>query len=243
MRTPATARRLRLRIERLFDYAKSKGLREGENPARWRGNLRDLLAKQDNSRRHHAAMPYSDVPQFLVEVSGKTGYGALALQLLILTATRSGEVLGARWSEFDFRTATWTIPAARMKSRREHRVPLSAAALDVLRQLQEVQRGHFLFPSHDASKHASKSLMEHVLKGLRRTETCHGMRSSFRDWAGEQTAFPREVIEVCLAHLVGNNTERAYARGDLLDRRRAVMEAWAAFLSHTEANVVPLRRA
>jgi integrase len=172
-----------------------------------------------------------------------SGYGALALQLLILTAARTGEIVRARWDEFDLDAKVWTIPAARMKARREHRVPLADPALDVLRELWEVRRGHFLFPSHDASRHASKMLMDHVVKRLGHRVTVHGFRSSFRDWASEQTSFPREVIEMSLAHVVGSTTERAYARSSLFERRRQLMGMWGNFCSKPlSAEIVPLRR-
>src|ERR1700722_3331129 len=242
--TPDTAKRLRLRIESTLDYAKAKGLRQGENPARWRGHLKNLLPKQTRQTVHHAAMAYRDVPQFLTTVRGISGYGALALQLLILTAARTGEIVGARWDEFDLAAKVWTIPAARMKARREHRVPLSDPALDILRELWEVRRSHFLFPSHDASRHASKMLMAHIIERHGTGQTVHGYRSAFRDWAGEQTSFPREVIEMSLAHVVGTAAERAYARSDLFERRRQLMEAWADFLTRPAgpANVVLMLR-
>ena len=240
---PESARRLRLRLEKLLDFAKARGLRDGENPARWRGHLANLLPKQSKIRQHFAAMPYSDLPQFLTEVRGKSGYGALALQLLVLTATRTAEVVGARWDEFDLEARLWSIPAARMKSRREHRVPLSGAALVVLRQLWEVRRGPYVFPSHDASRHAAETLMAHVVQRSGRRETVHGFRASFRTWASEQTAIPREVIEMALSHVVGSAVERAYARSDLFERRAQLMEMWAGYCtSKPAAKVIALQR-
>jgi integrase len=240
---PDGAARLRLRIENLLDWAKAKGYREGENPARWRGHLKHLLHKSNHTRTHYAAMPYQDVPAFLTEVRDIGGYGARALELLILTAARSNEVIGARWDEFDLPGKIWTIPAHRMKARREHRVPLSDAALKVLAELAEIRRGEYLVPSWPANRHASHGIIEHVVKrALSRDCTMHGFRSSFRDWASERTSVPREVIETALAHVVGNAAERAYARSDLFERRRHLMALWAEHCTGSTGKVIVLTR-
>jgi integrase len=235
------AQRLRLRIEKLLDWAKAKGLRQGENPARWRGHLANLLPKQNKLSRHYAAMPYQDVPTFLAEVRGKSGYGARGLELLILTATRSAEVIGATWDEFDLAAKVWAIPTARMKSRREHRIPLSDRAVEVLNELAAIRRGDYLLPSHAAGRHASHAVLDQVVKRLGRQCTVHGFRSSFADFATERTAAAFEVVELCLAHVVGNAVVQAYRRSDLFERRAVLMRQWASFCSTPTAdNVVTL---
>jgi integrase len=242
LRTPESALRLRLRLEGLLDYAKAREWRSGENPARWKGHLKNLLPRQNRQVEHFAAMPYGDLPKFLAKVRGREGYGALALALCILTATRTAEVIGARWEEFDFKAKVWTIPADRMKGRREHRIPLSTAALDVLRELGKVRRGHFLIPAPNASKHASKAVMDHVVKRAGERVTVHGFRSTFRDWAGEQTSFPSNVIEMALSHVIGSAVERAYARSDLFAKRHQLMQLWADHCTGAVGKVIPLRR-
>jgi integrase len=242
MTKPESAQRLRLRLERTLDWAKAKGLRQGENVARWRGHLINLLPKQNRIKQHYPAMPYQDVPEFLVRVQALDGYGAAGLRLLILTAVRSKEVIQARWDEFDLANRIWVVPAVRMKGKREHRVPLSDAAIDTLNELMAVRRGEFILPSHDANHHASHSILDHVLYGLGENVTVHGFRSSFRDWAAERSSCPREVIEMALSHVVGSAAERAYARSDLFERRAALMAQWGAFCTGAVGNVVALRR-
>jgi integrase len=226
-----TASRLRGRIEKVLDAAKAKGFREGENPARWRGHLDHLLPRPSKlSRGHHAAMLYEEVAGFIAELRKRESPTALALEFCILTAARSGEVLGARWSEIDLAKKIWAVPANRMKAGREHRVPLSGRAVSILRQLAELNTGEFVFPGRKPKKPLSDTAMKMVLRRMRvEGTTVHGFRSSFRDWAGNVTNFPREVTETALAHVIGDKAEQAYRRGDALDKRRKLMDAWAAY--------------
>ncbi len=246
-----TASRVRGRIERVLDAAKAKGFRTGENPARWRGHLNHLLPKRQKlARGHHAAMPYADVPAFVADVATRDAMAALALEFLILTAARSNEVLGARWSEFDLEGKVWTVPAERMKAGREHRVPLSARAVEIVNAAAERRVGAYVFPGPTKRNDADRALSSNSLRALlirmnAGENTPHGFRSSFRDWAGEASTFPREVAEAALAHTVGDQTERAYRRGDALEKRRKLMDAWAAFVGHGARtdNVSPMRPA
>ena len=243
---PETASRLRGRIERVLDAAKAQGLRSGDNPARWRGHLDQLLPKCPRlTRGHHAAMSYGDVPAFIGDLQSRRATAALALEFTILTAARSGEVLGARWDEFDLERAVWTVPAYRMKAGREHRVPLSTRALKIIKALHQADGGVFLFAGHKPGKPLSGMALEMVLRRMKRDDvTVHGFRSAFRDWAAECTHFTNEVCEAALAHTVTNKVEAAYRRGDLFEKRRRLMEAWAAFCSVRKAagKIVPMRR-
>jgi integrase len=242
---PESAARLCIRVERVLDWARAHGHRSGENPARWRGHLRGLLPRRIQARRHHPAMAFDELPAFMTALRGVDSLGARALQVTILTACRTSEVLGARWSEVNFDGRMWTIPAHRMKSRREHRVPLSGQALVVLRELHELRQSDFVFPGRTRSRPAAHVIMLRVLQQLgHKGITVHGFRSSFRDWAAERSNFPREVVEMALAHAVGDATERAYARSDLLERRRKLMDAWSNFCSKplVTGAVVPLQR-
>jgi integrase len=237
---------VRGRIERVLDAAKAKGLRSGENPARWRGHLNNLLPKRQKlPRGHHAAMPFADVPAFVADLRQREAVAALALEFTILTAGRSGEILGARWAEVDREAKVWTIPAERMKSGREHRVPLTARALEILDTVEKVRSSDFVFPGRRRGRPLSPMSMTLLLRRMNVTNaTVHGFRSAFRDWCGERTTFPREIAEAALAHVVGDPTERAYRRSDALEKRRKLMEAWAGFLSAPKANgtVVPLAK-
>ena len=229
-RTPETAERLRGRIESVLDAAKAKGLRSGENPARWRGHLDQLLPKRQRlSRGHHAALPFVELPAFMAALRGSNGLSARALELTILTAARSGEALGAEWDEFDLDAALWTIPPVRMKGGREHRVPLSAEAVAIIRGLEQSRRGRFLFPGPNAERPLSNMAMGMLLRRLKVDVTTHGFRSTFRDWASETTSFSHEVCGMALAHVIANKAEAAYRRGDLFEKRRLLMEAWASF--------------
>ena len=245
---PETASRLRGRIENVLDSAKAQGFRDGlENPARWKGHLKSILpARQRLTRGHHAALPYDDLPSLLTALRAKQATAALALELCILTATRSGEILNATWSEFDLSKGVWTIPAIRMKAGQEHRVPLTARALDILQSLHKLKLEHndHVFAGNAQGKPLSNMAMTMLLKRMGQTEiTVHGFRSTFRDWASEQTSFPHEVCEMALAHTIGNKAEAAYRRGDLFDKRRKLMDAWAAFCEpRAAANVVSLRK-
>jgi integrase len=213
-------------------------LRNGENPARWRGHLDKLLPKPKKlACGHHAAMPYSQLPAFLLRLRERPAIAAMALDFLILTAGRTGEVLGAQWREIDFAAKAWTIPGKRMKGGRERRVPLSRPALAILARLAEVKTGPFVFPGQRREKPLSNMCLEMVLRRMNVDGvTVHGFRSAFRDWAGDQTTFPREVCEAALAHIAGDATERAYRRGDALSKRRDLMEAWAEFCNPHRAN-------
>ena len=240
---PETARRVRMRLEKVLDAAKVRGLRSGENPARWKGHLDHLLPKHGKtSRGHHAAMPWTEVPAFLRVLEVREGITALALHFLILTACRTSEVLNARWSEIDFPDATWTIPAERMKARREHRVPLSDAAMVLLRKVRQ-KHEQFVFPGpSDFGPLSNMSLLMLLRRMGQDGITAHGMRSAFRDWAAECTHFASEVCEMALAHVIDNATEAAYRRGDLFEKRRKLMEAWAQYCDAKTSKVIPLRR-
>jgi integrase len=227
-----TASRLRGRIEAVLDWAAVRGYRKGDNPARWRGHLDKLLPPRDKVRRveHHPALPYDELFDFIVVLRGQEGIAARALEFLILTATRTGEVIGARWDEIDLREKIWIVPAARMKAGREHRVPLSAATVAILEEMKKIREGEFVFPGGKKGRPLSNMAMLAVLKRIGRSDlTAHGFRSSFRDWAAERTHFPGEVAEMALAHTVGDKVEAAYRRGDLFQKRRQLMEAWARF--------------
>jgi integrase len=244
---PETASRLRGRIEAVLDWATVRGYRKGENPARWRGHLDKLLPAPSKVRRveHHAALPYDELADFSLALRSQEGIAARALEFLILTAARTGEVIGARWDEVDLEEKIWVVPAARMKAGREHRVPLSAAAVAVLEEMKQIRESEFVFPGGKKGKPLSNMAMLAVLKRMDRGElTAHGFRSSFRDWAAERTHFPREVAEMALAHTVGDKVEAAYRRGDLFQKRRQIMEAWARFCvtTRSQAEVVTINR-
>jgi integrase len=226
-----TASRVRGRIEKVLDASKAKGFREGENPARWRGHLDHLLPKPSKlTRGHHPAMPYEEVAALVAKLRQREATAALALELCILTAARSGEILGMRWPEIDFEKKIWTVPAQRMKAGREHRVPLSPRAVAILRQLEKLKGGEFVFTGRARNKPLSNMAMEMVLRRMKiEGATVHGFRSSFRDWAGNVSHFPREVTETALAHVIGDKAEQAYRRSDALEKRRKLMEAWASY--------------
>jgi integrase len=225
---PETASRLRGRIERVLNAAKAKGYRTGENPAAWRGHLENLLPKRNIlSRGHHAAMPYSEVPAFIGELRHRPATAARALEFCILTAARSGETLAARWGEIDLDGKVWTVPPARTKAAREHRVPLSDRALAILREMEAGRTCEYIFPGQRAGRPLSGMAFEMLLRRAKSPYTAHGFRSSFRDWAGNETHFPRELAEHALAHVIGDKAEQAYRRDTALARRRDLMDAWA----------------
>jgi integrase len=227
-----TASRLRGRIESVLDWAKVRGYRTGENPARWKGHLDALLPARSKVQavEHHAALHYAEVGAFMQLLRDETGVGARALEFLILTAARTGEVIGALWGEFDLQENVWTVPAARMKSRREHRVPLSPAAVQVLTVMQAIRTGDFVFPGRKKDTPLSNMAMLQLLRRMKRADlTGHGFRSTFRDWSAECTAYPGEVAEAALAHIVGDKVEAAYRRGDLFEKRRRMMIDWAKY--------------
>ena len=234
---PETASRLRGRIERVLDFAKARGWRSGEDPALWRGHLRNILpARNRLSIRHQPAMPYEEVPFLMNRLDGSQAIAARALQFLVLTAGRSGEVYGARWTEIDQGRGVWVIPPARMKAGREHRVPLSRQALSIISRLHDFQgASDFVFPGQKPERDLSSSAMDMLLRRMDLgAYTVHGFRSAFRDWAGDETSFPREIAELALAHRVGDATERAYRRADAIERRRMLMQAWADFCCNLE---------
>jgi integrase len=238
-----TASRLRGRMELVLDFATTKGWRAGDNPARWRGHLKSILpARTKLSRGHHAAMNYQEVPAFMERLSELQAMAARALEFTILNAARTSEVLNATWDEIDLDNGLWTIPAHRMKAAEEHVIPLSKAALGILRPLSEAQLSQYVFPGQKSGKPLSSMAMEMLLRRMKvRNATVHGFRSSFRDWCGDETSFPREVAEAALAHKVGSEVERAYRRGKAIEKRRQLMEVWASYCCETkEKNVVPL---
>ncbi len=227
-----TASRLRGRIEKVLDFARAQGMRSGPNPAMWRGHLSAILPKPEKlSRGHHPAMPFADVPAFVARLRERQAMAALALEFTILTAARTGETLGATWAEIDLQTAVWTIPGRRMKAGIEHRVPLCGRALNLLETCADSRTGDIVFPGQRHGRPLSNMSMEMLLRRMGEQKvTTHGFRSSFRDWAGERTDYSREIAEAALAHQIGNETERAYRRGDALEKRRALMSAWDRFL-------------
>jgi integrase len=243
---PETAGRVRGRIEAVLEWAKALRFREGENPARWRGHLSNLLPAKSKVHkvRHHPALPYSEIGTFMADLRTRQGSAAAALEFLILTAARTEEVIGACRSEIDFAAQIWTVSAERMKADRDHRVPLSRAAMKALERVKD--DGRFLFPGLKAGKRLSNAAMDAVLERMgykSRPASVHGLRSTFRDWAAERTNFPRELPEAALAHTLEDKTEASYQRGDRLEKRRKMMEAWAAFCAKPAATgqVVPLR--
>jgi len=239
---PETASRLRGRIERTLDFAKARGMRSGENPARWRGHLDALLPKPAKlTRGHHKAMEFEKLPAFIKQLRSGDGIAATALEFAILTAARSGEVLGARWSEIDLEERVWKVPAHRMKGGREHRVPLGDRSVEILKKMQSIRCSDFVFAGTKPNQPLSVMALEMVLRRMKVEVTVHGFRSTFSDWAGETTPFPREVAEAALAHLVGDQTERAYRRGDALAKRRQLMDAWERHCAgQSSATVVEL---
>lgn len=230
-----TASRLRGRLEAILDWATVRRYRSGDNPARWKGHLDMLLPARSKiaKAKHFAALPWRDMKPFMAELRQQNGVGALALQFTILTAARSGEVRGMTWGEVDLNHGLWVVPAERMKAGKEHRVPLSNAALALLRQMKEVRLADtdIVFPSVRDHKPLSDMTLTAVLRRMQRTDvTVHGFRSTFRDWAAEATHYPQEMAEMALAHIVGNKVEAAYRRGDMLEKRREMMDEWAAFI-------------
>jgi integrase len=230
---PETASRVRGRIEAVLDWAKVRGYRTGENPARWRGHLDHLLPARTKVRKveHHAALSYREIGAFIAALREREALAARALEFAILTAARTSEVINARWDEIDLQAKVWTVPADRMKAGRVHRVPLSDSAVGILERMQLVRQNEYIFPGE---RRASMSNMAFLML-MRRMDhpdlTAHGFRSTFRTWAAECTRYPREIAEAALAHVVGHATEQAYQRGDMFEKRRKVMDAWAAYCS------------
>ncbi|WP_454721851.1 MULTISPECIES: tyrosine-type recombinase/integrase [Cupriavidus] len=229
-----TASRIRGRIESVLDWATVRGYRTGENPARLKGHLDTLLPKRSRVQKvkHHPALPYAELGAFTKTLRQETGIAARALEFLILTATRTNEVIGATWNEVNLDEGIWTIPPERMKMRKEHRVPLSSQAIAIIKEQQATQQEDYIFPGARYGKPLSNMAMLQLLERMERTDiTVHGFRSTFRDWAGETTNYPREVCEAALAHGIKDKAEAAYARGDLFVKRATMMQHWAEFAS------------
>ena len=242
---PETASRLRGRIENILDAAKARDFRTDQNPAQWRGHLKTLLpARQRFTRGHHAALPYDDLPAFMADLRARKSTAALAMELAILTASRSGEVLNAQWQEFDLDKGIWTVPAIRMKAGHEHRIPLTARAVDFLKAMTRLHDNDHVFPGAAKGRPLSGMAMTMQLRRMKRGDiTVHGFRSTFRDWASEQTSFPHETCEHALAHRISDKAEAAYRRGDQFEKRRKLMEAWDVCCEpRTTANIVPMRK-
>jgi integrase len=248
---PDTANRVRGRIESILDFAKARGYRDSENPARWRGHLDKLLPAPSKIRQveHHAALPYAELAEFLTRLREQEGIAARALEFAILTAARTGEVIGARWSEINLREKTWTVPAARMKAHREHRVPLSPRALAILDEMQAARQDKadeaFVFPGRKSKTPLSNMAFLMLLRRMGRSDlTAHGFRATFKTWASERTSFQNEIVEASLAHVIGGKVEQAYLRGDLFEKRRRLMDAWARFCeqSNSAGKIIPISR-
>ena len=239
-----TAGRVRGRIEAVLDWAKARGLREGQNPAQWRGHLDHLLPARSKVRRvqHHPALPYAEAPAFMGSLRARSGITPRALEFVILTASRTGEALGARFDEIDVEGALWTVPAERMKSAREHRVTLSPRAIAIVQEMEAIRLNEYVFPGMKQGRSLSDMALLMLLRELRPGITTHGFRSTFKDWASEATTFPDHVSEAALAHVSADKVRAAYARSDLLDKRRKLMEAWASFCGRKAGDVVQLRR-
>ncbi|MHC3431710.1 tyrosine-type recombinase/integrase [Delftia lacustris] len=227
-----TATRLRGRIEQVLDWARVRGFREGENPARWRGHLDKLLPAPTKIAKvvHHKALPIDAMPGFMAQLRQRKGLSARALEFLVLTAARSGEVRGATWQEIDMEAAVWTVPAERMKAQKEHRVPLSPQALALLAGMPRLEGNDLVFPAPRGGQ-LSDMTLTNLMRRMELDAVPHGMRSTFRDWAAERTHFPREVAEMALAHTIGNAVEAAYRRGDLFTKRAEMMTAWGISLN------------
>jgi integrase len=235
---PETASRVRGRIESVLDWATARGYRTGDNPARLRGHIENLVAKMSKRRRvqHHPALPFDQLGEFIAALRLQVGTAAKALEFLILTAARTGEVIGARASEFDLDAAVWIVPAERMKAGKEHRVPLSPRAVAIIREIEKTHKGDYVFPGGKEGKPLSNMAMLELLKRMERGDlTVHGFRSTFRDWASERTNYKREVCEMALAHTVSDQVEASYRRGDLFDKRRKLMLEWARHCENTKS--------
>jgi integrase len=246
--TTETMSRVRGRIESVLDWATVRGYRSGDNPARWKGHIAEVLPARDKiaKREHHRALPFTEVARFIADLRKRIGVAAKALEFTILTAARTGEVIGAKWNEIDSTEKMWTVPAGRTKGEREHRVPLSKRALEILAQVPHEEGNDHIFIGPIAGAGFGDSAMTSVLKRMGHGDiTVHGFRSTFRDWAAERTNTPNHVVEMALAHAIGDKTEAAYRRGDLLAKRKVLMETWANYCAKTtngERVVVPLKK-
>lgn len=241
---PETAQRLRGRIELILDAAKSKGHRDGENPARWRGHLAHLLPKRQKlTRGHHRSLPYEQIPEFMKALRAETCIMARLVEFAILTGARSNEVRGCSWDELDLAKSVWTVPPSRMKAKREHRVPLCNRALEIIEELARVREGNLVFPSPRGNKYSDMAAGQLLKRmGYGQQATLHGFRASFRTWASDTTAFPHDICEAALAHVIRDQTVAAYQRGDLLERRRKLMVAWENYCQRGD-NVVHIAQA
>jgi integrase len=243
-----TAGRLRGRLENILDWAAVQGFRAVENPARWKGHLDNLLASPGKvqKRNHFKALSYSEINALILALRANGSVSAKALEFLILTAARTGEIIGAKWDEIDFDNQLWIVPADRMKAGREHRIPLSSRAFEIVKQMQALKTNDAIFPGRSKGGFLSNAAMDKLLQQtLGIDATVHGMRSTFRDWASERTAYPPEVCEMALAHTIRNQAEAAYRRGDLIEKRRNLMEDWLKFCNTaTDASgeVIPFKR-
>jgi len=242
---PDTAGRVRGRIEAVLSWATVREYRTGDNPARWRGHLDNVLPKRSKVRplKHHEALPYVELPEFMAELREQKFISAHALEFTILTAARTSEAIGAEWSEFDVAGKIWTVPGVRMKSAREYRVPLSPRALEILCALP--REGKFVFPGTKADKPLSNMAMLELVRGMKGNGlTVHGFRSTFRDWAADRTSYANHVVEMALAHTVKDAVEKAYRRGDLFEKRARLMDEWASYCTspeYTADNITPIR--
>jgi integrase len=238
---PETAVQVRGRIELVLDWARVRGFRSGENVATWRGHLAHLLPKRSRVARvrHHPALPYKELPAFMALLRQSSKPASICFQLLILTACRTAEAVLARWTEIDLDARVWTIPAERTKALRNHRIPLSDAAIDLLKRLPRINE--YVFPGPHTAR-MNLAALRLLLRQMGRPDiTPHGMRSTFRDWAGNETHFPRELAEAALAHMIGDKAEQAYRRDDALERRRQLMQQWAIYCAGKGAEIIPLR--
>jgi len=241
-----TASRVRGRIEKVLDWARINDYRHGENPARWKGFLDNLLPRRAKvaAVKHHSALPFGQLPAFMRDLREEASVAARAFEFCILTATRTSETLRMQWDEIDEAASLWTIPAQRMKAGRDHRVPLSKRALAILTEMRQIRMSDYVFPGGKARRPLSGMVFAMKLRRLKRTDiTAHGFRSTFRDWAAEQTDFPNEVVEMALAHTISNKVEAAYRRGDLFEKRRQLAEAWAAYCLRQPSGEVQIYQA
>jgi len=241
LKKPETARRVRQRIKTVFDWAKAAGFRSGDNPVE---GISEVLPKQPNTQVHHTALPYAEIPAFIkaLRKTDASKAAQLAFEFLILSATRTNELINATWNEIDLKNKTWTIPSSRMKTKREYRIPLSRRCIEILKEVRKLSKNSlYVFPNPLTDKPLSNMVFLMLLRLMKQDITTHGFRSSFRDWASERTNIPRDVCEAALAHSLKDKTEAAYKRTDLFDKRRELMESWAAFATRTQADVITLR--
>jgi len=241
LKKPETARRVRQRIKTVFDWAKAAGFRSGDNPV---DGISKVLPKQPNTQVHHTALPYAEIPTFIkaLRKTDASKTALLAFEFLVLTATRTNEIINARWDEIDLRSKTWTIPSSRMKTKREHRIPLSRRCIEILKEVHQLSiNSLYVFLNPLTGNPLSNMVFLMLLRRMKQDVTAHGFRSSFRDWASERTNIPHDVCEAALAHSLKDKTEAAYKRTDLFDKRRALMESWEAFSTRTQADIITLR--